>query len=55
MVGYPKVSHTKILPLVDGSPPRSAKWEKLIAEEYAREMPIGSYQELRSDCRPGVG
>jgi len=39
MAWYAKVSHPRILPPDEGSPPRPANREQLIAEEHAREMP----------------
>jgi hypothetical protein len=34
-----KVSHPRILPPNEGSPPRPANVEQIIEEEHAREMP----------------
>jgi len=39
MAWYAKVSHPRILPPDEGSPPRSANVEQIIEEERAREMP----------------
>nr|ABN08023.1 IMP dehydrogenase/GMP reductase, related [Medicago truncatula] len=39
MVWYAKVSHPRILPPDEGSPPRPANVEQIIEEEHAREMP----------------
>jgi len=39
MAWYDKVSHQKIIPPDDGSPPRSANREQLIEKEHAREIP----------------
>jgi hypothetical protein len=39
MAWYAKVSHPRILPPDEGSPPRPANVEQIIEEEHAREMP----------------
>jgi hypothetical protein len=39
MAWYANVSHPRILPPDEGSPPRPANVEHIIEEEYAREMP----------------
>jgi len=39
MAWYAKVSHPRILPPGEGSPPRPANMEQIIEEEHAREMP----------------
>jgi len=39
MAWYAKVSHARILPPDEGSPPRPANVEQIIEEEHAREMP----------------
>jgi hypothetical protein len=39
MAWYAKVSHPRILALVEGSPPRSANQEQLIEQDHARDMP----------------
>jgi len=36
---YAKVSHPRIIPPDEGSPPRAANMEQLIEEEHARELP----------------
>jgi hypothetical protein len=36
MAWYARVSHRKILPPEDGSPPRSSNREQLMEEEHAR-------------------
>jgi hypothetical protein len=38
MAWYAKVSHPRILPPDEGSPPRPANVEQIIEEEHAREM-----------------
>jgi len=38
MAWYSKVSHPRILPPDEGSPPRPANVEQIIDEEHAREM-----------------
>jgi hypothetical protein len=39
MAWYARVSHPRILPPDEGSPPRPVNVEQLIEEEHAREMP----------------
>ncbi|RHN82540.1 hypothetical protein MtrunA17_Chr1g0210941 [Medicago truncatula] len=39
MAWYAKVSHPRILPPDEGSPPKSVNVEQIIEEEHAREMP----------------
>jgi hypothetical protein len=39
IVWYGRVSHPKILPPIDGSPPRPTNQEQIIAEEHAKIMP----------------
>jgi hypothetical protein len=39
MAWYAKVSHPRIIPPDEGSPPRLAIREQLIEEEHARELP----------------
>lgn len=39
MAWYAKVSHPRILPPDEGSPPRPANVEQIIEEEHARELP----------------
>jgi len=39
MAWYAKVSHPRILPPDEGSPPRPVNVEQIIKEEHAREMP----------------
>jgi hypothetical protein len=39
MAWYARVSHPRILPPDEGSPPRPTNVEQLIVEEHAREMP----------------
>jgi hypothetical protein len=39
MAWYAKVSHPRILPPDEGSPPRLANVEQIIEEEHDREMP----------------
>jgi len=39
MVWYAKVSHPRILPPDEGSPPRPANVEQIIKEEHVRELP----------------
>jgi len=39
MAWYAKVSHPRILPPDEGSPPRATNVEQIIEEEHAREMP----------------
>jgi hypothetical protein len=39
MAWYARVSHPRILPPDEGSPPRPANEEQIIEEEHAREMP----------------
>jgi hypothetical protein len=39
MAWYARVSHPRILPPDEGSPPRPANVEHLIEEEHVREMP----------------
>jgi len=39
MAWYAKVSHPRILPPDEGSPPRSVNVEQIIKEEHARELP----------------
>jgi len=38
MAWYAKVSHPRILPPDEGSPPRPANVEQIIEEEHAREL-----------------
>jgi len=38
MAWYAKVSHSRILPPNEGSPPRPANVEQIIEEEHAREL-----------------
>jgi len=39
MAWYAKVSHPRILPPDEGSPPKRANVEQIIEEEHARELP----------------
>jgi len=39
MAWYAKVSHPRIIPPDEGSPPRTANREQLIEEEHARDIP----------------
>jgi len=39
MAWYAKVSHPRILPLDEGSPPKPTNVEQIIEEEHARELP----------------
>jgi len=39
MAWYAKVSHPRVLPPGEGSPPRPANVEHIIEEEHARELP----------------
>jgi len=38
MAWYAKVSHPRLLPPDEGSPPRSVNVEQIIEEEHAREL-----------------
>jgi len=56
MAWYAKVSHPRIIPPVEGSPPRPANVEYLIEQEHAREMPdtLGIVRDVVRMANDGV-